>query len=89
MLPHLVTLRDAGHAQAVWQNGLDIGLVRQAVGKAHHNLPRFARVVAVADAPAGAGICDDFRPRYAVDIEVMGPDGEPDAKLRELEKITY
>lgn len=46
-----------------------------------YHLPRFARVVAVADAPAGAGICDDFRPRYAVDIEVMGPDGEPDTKL--------
>lgn len=35
----------------------------------------------MADAPAGAGICDDFRPRYAVDIEVLGPDGEPDTKL--------
>lgn len=46
-----------------------------------YHLPRFARVIAVADAPAGAGICDDFRPRYAVDIEVMGPDGEPDTKL--------
>jgi hypothetical protein len=28
-----------------------------------YHLPRFARVVAVADAPAGAGICDDFRSR--------------------------
>ncbi|GAB5342594.1 hypothetical protein [Pseudomonas fluorescens] len=46
-----------------------------------YHLPRFARVVAVADAPAGAGICDDFRPRYAVDIEVLGPDGEPDTTL--------
>ena len=46
-----------------------------------YHLPRFARVVGVADAPAGAGICDDFRPRYAVDIEVLGPDGEPDSKL--------
>ncbi|KAB0564313.1 hypothetical protein C9383_07170 [Pseudomonas palleroniana] len=46
-----------------------------------YHLPRFARVVAVADAPVGAGICDDFRPRYAVDIEVMGPDGEPDTTL--------
>lgn len=46
-----------------------------------YHLPRFAPVVAVADAPAGAGICDDFRPRYAVDIEVLGPDGEPDSKL--------
>lgn len=46
-----------------------------------YHLPRFAQVVAVADAPAGAGICDDFRPRYAVDIEVMGPAGEPDTML--------
>ncbi|WP_454867363.1 hypothetical protein [Pseudomonas farris] len=49
-----------------------------------YHLPRFARVVAVADAPVGAGICDDFRPRYAVDIEVLGPDGEPDPQLPQL-----
>ncbi|NUU34684.1 phage baseplate assembly protein V [Pseudomonas sp. C2B4] len=49
-----------------------------------YHLPRFARVIAVADAPAGAGICDDFRPRYAVDIEVLGPDGEPDLQLPQL-----
>lgn len=49
-----------------------------------YHLPRFARVIAVADAPAGAGICDDFRPRYAVDIEVLGPDGEPDPALPQL-----
>ncbi|AMS13788.1 hypothetical protein A3218_05560 [Pseudomonas chlororaphis] len=46
-----------------------------------YHLPRFARVIAVADAPADAGICDDFRPRYAVDIEVLGPDDEPDPQL--------
>lgn len=49
-----------------------------------YHLPRFARVVGVADAPAGAGICDDFRPRFAVDIEVLGPDGEPDPALPPL-----
>ena len=49
-----------------------------------YHLPRFARVVGVADAPAGAGICDDFRPRFAVDIEVLGPDGEPDPALPAL-----
>ena len=49
-----------------------------------YHLPRFARVIAVADAPTGAGICDDFRPRYAVDIEVLGPDGEPDPLLPQL-----
>ncbi|RON41811.1 hypothetical protein [Pseudomonas brassicacearum] len=46
-----------------------------------YHLPRFARVVAVADAPAGAGICDDFRPRFGVDVEVLLPDGEPDPAL--------
>ncbi|PWE46187.1 hypothetical protein C9I50_00455 [Pseudomonas prosekii] len=49
-----------------------------------YHLPRFARVVAVADAPAGAGVCDDFRPRYAVDIEVLGPDGERDPQMPQL-----
>lgn len=46
-----------------------------------YHLPRFARVVAVADAPADAGLCDDFRPRYAVDIEVLGSDDEPDPAM--------
>lgn len=46
-----------------------------------YHLPRFARVVAVADAPADAGLCDDFRPRYAVDIEVLGADDEPDPDM--------
>lgn len=41
-----------------------------------YHLPRFARVLAVADAPSDAGLCDDFRPRYAVDLEVLAPDGE-------------
>jgi hypothetical protein len=49
-----------------------------------YHLPRFARVIAVADAPAGAGICDDFRPRYAVDIEVLGADDEPDPAIPTL-----
>ncbi|MGO4097227.1 hypothetical protein [Pseudomonas sp. TAF7] len=49
-----------------------------------YHLPRFARVVAVADAPVTAGICDDFRPRYAVDIELLGPDGEVDPQLPQL-----
>lgn len=49
-----------------------------------YHLPRFARVIAVADAPADAGICDDFRPRYAVDIEVLGADDEPDPAVPTL-----
>lgn len=46
-----------------------------------YHLPRFARVIGVADAPASAGICDDFRPRFAVDLELLGPDDEPDPEL--------
>jgi len=46
-----------------------------------YHLPRFAKVMAVADAPASAGVCDDFRPRFSVDLQVMGPDGEIDAAL--------
>lgn len=49
-----------------------------------YHLPRFARVTAVADAPADAGLCDDFRPRYAVDIEVLGADDEPDPAMPPL-----
>ncbi|MCF9019001.1 hypothetical protein GIV21_12770 [Pseudomonas syringae] len=46
-----------------------------------YHLPRFAKVMAVADAPASAGLCDDFRPRFSVDLQVMGPDGEIDPAL--------
>ncbi|MGA9703928.1 hypothetical protein [Pseudomonas sp.] len=46
-----------------------------------YHLPRFGRVVAVPDAPAAPGLCDDFRPRFAVDVEVLLPDGEPDSAL--------
>ncbi len=48
-------------------------------GKYH--LPRFARVVGIADAPASSSLCDDFRPRLAADLEVLGEDGEPDSDL--------
>lgn len=48
-------------------------------GKYH--LPRFGRVVGVADAPAGSSLCDDFRPRLAADIQVLREDGEPDTGL--------
>jgi hypothetical protein len=46
-----------------------------------YHLPRFGRVVAVPDAPSAPGLCDDFRPRFGVDVEVLLPDGEPDPAL--------
>lgn len=52
-----------------------------------YHLPRFARVVAIPDPPATAGLCDDFRPRFAADLEVLGPDGEPDTALPLLQGV--
>ncbi|MFC3939155.1 hypothetical protein CCU68_22010 [Pseudomonas gingeri NCPPB 3146 = LMG 5327] len=46
-----------------------------------YHVPRFGRVIAVPDAPAAPGVCDDFRPRFGVDVEVLLPDGEPDPDL--------
>ncbi len=46
-----------------------------------YHLPRFAQVVGVADAPVGAGICDEFRPRFAVDLQVLDQDNEPDESM--------
>lgn len=52
-----------------------------------YHLPRFGRVVAVPDAPKEPGLCDDFRPRFAVDVEVLLPDGEPDPDLPILSSL--
>ena len=46
-----------------------------------YHLPRLAQVVSVADAPAGAGICDEFRPRFAVDLQVLDENNEPDDSM--------
>lgn len=42
------------------------------------HLDRYARVLAVADPPECGAACDRFRPRYAVDIEILTPEGERD-----------
>ena len=49
-----------------------------------YHLPRFAVVVGVPDAPSEHAIADDFRPRYAVDVQVLLPNGEPDPELPAL-----
>ncbi|MBI9109920.1 hypothetical protein [Maridesulfovibrio ferrireducens] len=43
------------------------------------HLDRYARVLAVADEPEQGGSCERFRPRYAVDLEILTPEGERDA----------
>ena len=43
------------------------------------HLDRYARVVAVTDAPDQGGTCERFRPRYAVNLEILTPNGELDS----------
>ncbi len=68
-------------------------MIRRAVERqfpeltGRYHLPRFGRVVAVPDAPEAPGLCDDFRPRFGVDVEVLLPDGEPDPDLPILESL--
>lgn len=52
-----------------------------------YHLPRFGRVVAVPDAPQAQGLCDDFRPRFGVDVQILLPDGEPDPALPILSSL--
>lgn len=52
-----------------------------------YHLPRFGRVVAVPDALQAQGLCDDFRPRFGVDVQILLPDGEPDPALPILNSL--
>lgn len=54
-----------------------------------YHLPRLGRVVAVPDAPDAPDLCDGFRPRFRVDVEVLRPDGEPDPDLPILHSLPY
>lgn len=42
------------------------------------HVDRYARVVAIADQPTSGATCERFRPRYAVDIEILTPELEAD-----------
>ncbi len=43
------------------------------------HLPKFARVEAPAEAVTSGNIADPFRPRYAVDLQLLDADGKPAA----------
>lgn len=45
---------------------------------AAYHLPIFAEVVGVRETPDAGNACDEFRPRYAVDVQVLDEYGEPD-----------
>lgn len=44
------------------------------------HLPKFARVIAPTEAVKSGNFSDPFRPRYAVDVQLLDADGKPDAK---------
>ena len=54
-------------------------LLPELAGGLH--LDRYARVLAAGDAPTEGATSERFRPRYAVDLEILGPDMEPDASF--------
>jgi len=41
-------------------------------------VPKFARVVAPSEAVKSGNFSDPFRPRYAMDVQLLGADGNPD-----------
>lgn len=51
------------------------------------HLPRFAEVVAARETPKGGEICDEFRPVYAVDVQVLDENGEPDSAFPVLKDM--
>jgi hypothetical protein len=42
------------------------------------HLPKFGRVEAISDHASAGQLNDPFRPRYAVDVQLLGEDGQPD-----------
>ncbi|MNG74354.1 hypothetical protein D3C79_328350 [compost metagenome] len=42
------------------------------------HLPKFGRVEAISDRAEAGQLNDPYRPRYAVDVQLLGEDGEPD-----------
>ena len=45
---------------------------------AQMHLPKFGRVEAISDSATAGQLNDPFRPRYAVDVQLLGEDGQPD-----------
>lgn len=54
---------------------------------ARYHLPVFAVVVGVRETPEHGDVCDDFRPYYAVDVEVLDEYGEPDKAFPVLRDV--
>ncbi len=55
---------------------------------AGYHLPIFAEVVGVRETPKEGDLCDEFRPRYAVDVQILNEYGEPDTQWPVLKDVT-
>jgi hypothetical protein len=56
---------------------------------AGYHLPIFAEVVGVRETPKQGDMCDEFRPRYAVDVQILNEYGEPDKKWPILKDVIF
>ena len=54
---------------------------------AGYHLPLFAEVVGVRETPAAGDVCNDFRPFYAVDVQILDEHGKPDKKWSVLKDV--
>lgn len=52
-----------------------------------YHLPMQAEIVGIADTPAAGDLADDFRPHYAVDLQVLTAHGEADKKIPVLSAV--
>lgn len=52
-----------------------------------YHLPHMAEIVGIADTPAAGDLADDFRPHYAVDLQVLTVHGEADSKIPVLHAV--
>lgn len=54
---------------------------------AQYHLPRFAEVVSAREHPEHGDIADEFRPYYAVDLQVLTEHGQPDPDFPVLQDV--
>lgn len=57
----------------------------ELTGKLH--LPRFAQVVNVRETPENGTIADEYRPHYAVSVQVLDEHGQPDTNFPVLHDV--
>ncbi len=54
---------------------------------AQYHLPKFGKVEAIREAPKTGNICDEYRPYYAVDVQIIDEHGQPDEQWPVLKDV--